>query len=131
MNKKEIWKDIKGFEGLYQVSNLGRVKSLDRLVWSGHTTYVRKSQILCSYKRHKYDRVRLYKNAKGTQISLHRLVAEAFIPNPNNYPMVLHKDDIQSNNKVDNLMWGTQSMNTKQAYENGRKMGFKKLYEKG
>ena len=95
---EEIWKDIKGYEGRYQVSNLGNVKSL------------RTNKLLYYSNSDNYYRVSLYKN-KRTMFSIHRLVAEAFIPNPNNLPCVNHKDCNTYNNKVDNLNWCTYKQN--------------------
>ena len=98
----EIWKDIKGYEGLYQVSNLGRVKNIKR------------NRLLkpLSDNTNRYLRVRLYdKNLKMRHKSVHRLVAEAFIPNPNNLPQVNHKDEDKTNNDVSNLEWCTIQYN--------------------
>ena len=97
---KEEWKDIKGYEGLYQVSNKGRVKS------------IRNNIILKPIISDKgYYRVDLSKNNNKDRIRVHRLVAQAFIPNPNNYPQVNHKDENKSNNRVDNLEWCTDKYN--------------------
>lgn len=94
--KKEIWKDILGYEGLYQVSNFGRVKSLK----------FGKERILKLTKdKDGYLIVNLYKNNKSKTFKVHRLVAEAFIPNPDNLPQVNHKDEDKSNNIVSNLEW--------------------------
>lgn len=114
MQKIEIWKDIEGYEGLYQVSNLGRVRSLDRIVKfsDGHSQPM-KGKILVFGKNHGgYWQVGLSKNSKSTRKSVHRLVAETFIPNPNNYPCVNHKDEVKTNNRVDNLEWVTYKENT-------------------
>lgn len=111
---KEIWKDIKGYEGLYQVSNLGRVKSLGRNQTIGDkTTYFKEEKILIGSKNHKgYWYVGLYKDGKGKRKAIHRLVAEHFIPNPENKPCVNHKDEVKTNNCVDNLEWLTHKENT-------------------
>lgn len=94
--KKEIWKDILGYEGLYQVSNFGRVKSLK----------FGKERILKLTKdKDGYLIVNLYKNNKSKTFKVHRLVAEAFIPNPDNLPQVNHKDEDKSNNILSNLEW--------------------------
>ena len=96
----EIWKDIEGYEGLYQVSNLGRVKNIKR------------SRLLkpCP-DTNGYLRVDLFKNSKMSHKRVHRLVAKAFIPNPNNHPVVNHKDADKSNNDVSNLEWCTMKYN--------------------
>ena len=101
---KEEWKDIKGYEGLYQVSNLGRVRSLDHYVKNGHGNRLVHGKILKPYKSsHGYLFVALGKKAKHR--SVHRLVATAFIQNPQNLPEVNHKDENKSNNVSSNLEW--------------------------
>ena len=110
---KEIWKDIVGYEGLYQVSNLGNVKSLERIVIKkDNKKYLQKEKILrLGLSDKKYYTVSLFKNGKGKTYRIHRLVAEAFIPNPNNYPCVNHKDENKQNNCIDNLEWCTNKYN--------------------
>ena len=126
MEQIEIWKDIPEYEGKYQVSNLGRVKSLQR--WSG-TKYYNREYILNNYvnKKNGYVYVYLTKNNKGKNIRLHRLVAQAFIPNPNNYLYINHKDCDRTNNNVNNLEWCTASYNVKYSFKYGKaKSNFKK-----
>lgn len=106
----EVWKDIVGYEGYYQVSNLGRVKSF------GNTKipnkYTGKERLLKSVKHTTdYLQITLFKNGKGKQFSVHRLVALTFLDNPNNYPCVNHKDENKQNNCVDNLEWCTYKYN--------------------
>lgn len=119
--ESEIWKDVVGYEGLYQVSNLGRVKGLDRKASIGNNNFRSvKGGLLKIRKGEKtnYPFVALTKNHKASLIRVHRIVAEAFIPNPNNYPQVNHKDGDKTNNCVCNLEWVTCSQNTKHAYDN-------------
>ena len=97
---EEIWKEIEGFNGDYWVSNLGRVKSLK----------YKKERILKPRKQSGYYKVLLY-NDKKYEYSIHRLVAMAFIPNPDNLPQVNHKDENKANNCVDNLEWCTWEYN--------------------
>lgn len=101
---EEEWRDIAGYEGKYQVSNLGRVKSLN---------YRRagKAKILKTLERGGYLRVALYKNGKNDRLTVHRLVASAFIPNQDNLPFVNHKDENKKNNRADNLEWCTAKYN--------------------
>ena len=100
--KKEYWKPVVGYEGLYEVSNLGRVKSLkfgkERILKPQKDT----SGYLC---------VTLCKNNNQCQFKVHRLVAEAFIPNPNNLPQINHKDECKTNNIVSNLEWCDRKYN--------------------
>lgn len=111
----EVWKPIKDYEGLYEVSNLGNVRSLPR-----NNT---KGKILKQSKQTQgYKFVYLCKNGKNKKYTVHRLVAEAFIPNPNNYPNVNHKIPVNKEvciNSVDNLEWCTQSHNIKEAFRIG------------
>lgn len=121
----EVWKDIKGFEGLYQVSNLGNVKRLrhgDYKCVQGYHVFPEKLKVL-SFDKKGYLQVGLSKNNKQTMRRVHRLVAEAFIPNPNEYPMINHKDENKTNNNVNNLEWCDArynviySLNRKRAYK--------------
>lgn len=94
----EEWKDITGYEGLYQVSNLGRVRRSGKILKGG-------------YNNKGYHTINLCKNGISKSFFVHRLVAIAFIPNPNNFPIVNHKDENPKNNCVDNLEWCTKSYN--------------------
>lgn len=116
---EEIWKDIKGYEGFYQVSNLGHVRSLDRTFVNaaGRTRYY-KGKVL-ALKGEPYYNVALAKQQKCLTRRIHRLVAEAFIPNPDNLPCIDHIDCNKKNNRVDNLRWCSYAENTRYASENG------------
>ena len=103
----EEWRPIGGYEGLYEVSNLGRVRSVDRYVKSkGESYWLRKGKMLSPAKdKNGYLKVNLYCNGKCKTINVHRLVAQEFIPNPDNLPQINHKDEDKTNNRVDNLEW--------------------------
>lgn len=106
----EIWKDIKGYEGLYQVSNLGRVKSLERYVENNGGLQKKEEAIKATrIDTGGYYSTDLYINNEQKTWKVHRLVAMAFIPNPENKPTVNHKDGNKLNNSADNLEWSTQS----------------------
>lgn len=98
--EQEIWKPVVGYEGLYEVSNLGRVYS------------VKKSVMMKFYDHHGYSRLKLTKDKKEIDFAVHRLVADAFIPNPENLPFINHKDYNRSNNVVSNLEWCTAWYNS-------------------
>ena len=104
----EEWRSIPGYEGLYEVSNLGRVRSVERC-----DRFNRKivSKILKPNYVSGYLRVGMYKNKTFKYYLIHRLVAQAFLPNPDNLPEVNHKDEDKSNNRVDNLEWCDRSYN--------------------
>ena len=108
----EIWKDIPGYEGYYQVSNLGRVISVDRTYVSGNGC-IKKVGGELKYQRtnNGYLRVALSKNGVKRFKLVHRIVADVFISNPNNLPFVNHKDECKTNNFVDNLEWCNQNYN--------------------
>lgn len=115
---KEEWKDVKGYEGFYQISNLGRVKSLGG--WCG--TAKRKEKIRAkSLTRDGYEKVRLIHQGKDKTMRVHRLVAEAFIPNPENKDTVNHIDGDKRNNVVSNLEWIDRAEQMIHAYNLGLK----------
>ena len=112
----EIWKDIIGYEGLYQVSNFGRVKSLSRTVNAyprGHKAnrVIRDRILKSNHIKNRYDIVALRKNNKTKTFAVHNLVANHFLPNPNNLPEINHIDENKQNNRVDNLEWCTHKHN--------------------
>lgn len=115
----EVWRPTPGFEGFYEVSSLGRVRSLPREVPSGNRWGVAgvrhyKGRVLKPTPNEKgYLSLRLCRggSTEKVRVYVHRLVAQAFIPNPTELPQVLHWDDDPSNNQVINLRWGNQSMN--------------------
>lgn len=109
----EEWRGIEGYENLYQVSNLGRVRSVDRYVKTkSNSKCFRKGKILKqSEDNDGYKRLNLSKNGKPKLYLVHRLVAMTFLQNPHNYPFVNHKDENPSNNEVSNLEWCTNEYN--------------------
>lgn len=112
--KNEIWKDIENFEGKYQISNFGRVKTLKR-------KFVYKTKIM-KLKNDKdgYKLINLNITRVGKiTLKVHRMVANAFIPNPKMKPMVNHKNLVKFDNRIENLEWVTRAENMKHAKENG------------
>lgn len=103
---EEIWKDIKGYENLYQISTYGNVRSLPHIRSTGTGKCLQKGKILKpAIQKIGYKFVVLSKNGKTKGFRVHRLVAEAFIPNPDNLPQVNHKDENKLNNNINNLEW--------------------------
>lgn len=109
--QKEIWKDINNYKGLYQISNKGNVKS--RSSWKNG------GLLSPGNTRQGYKQVGLCRNGKVKRVYIHRLVAEAFIPNPNKLPDINHKDGNPSNNALHNLEWCTEKENTEHAINSG------------
>ena len=110
--KKEVWRDVVGYEGLYQVSSMGRVRSLDRMTFNGVANYIKKGRVLKQkLDNHGYYRVNLYKDKKCKTWLVSRLVALAHIPNTNGLPYVGHMNDIKTDNRVINLYWTNASEN--------------------
>ena len=106
----EVWKDVKGYEGLYKVSNTGKVKSFQRN---------REKLLSDKYYENGYLRASLSKNNEKKKVLIHRLVAETFIPNPENKPEVNHIDGNKKNNNASNLEWCTRCENVKHAWKTG------------
>ena len=114
----EIWKDIPGFEGHYQVSNLGKVRARKYIMINGCLEIV-PGKILSQTKSRGYPYTGVQLNNKRRSFSVHRLVAICFIPNPKSLPEVNHIDGIKTNNKITNLEWVTSSENKKHAFRLG------------
>lgn len=110
----EVWKDIVGYEGLYQVSNTGEVISLN------YNNNGKEKKLRKGINENGYEHVRLYKNGKGKTYRVNRLVAMGFIPNPNNYPEVNHIDENKVNNSINNLEWCTRKYNANYGTRNKR-----------
>lgn len=124
----EIWKGVKGFGNFYEVSNLGRVRSKERITKiQPYCHIVRKSRILKAQFNGSYYRVVISFNGKCRQVLIHRLVAETFIPNPNNLPEVNHKDEDKSNNKASNLEWCSRLYNMAYGTKSARQSLFMTL----
>lgn len=111
---EEEWRDIKGYEGLYQVSNTGKLRSLN------YRKTGREKLLKPQTDKNGYLFVGIRKNGKRKFKKIHRLVAETFIPNPNNYPCVNHKSEIKTQNNVENLEWCDHKYNTNYGTRNIR-----------
>lgn len=114
----EVWKDVPGYEGLYKVSSYGKVMSLKKNLFG---KYVDCEKLLTpSEDKDGYLRLSLVKDKKEKKFMVHRLVAMAFIDNPENLPQINHKDEIKTNNSVDNLEWCTEEYNCNYGTRNDR-----------
>ncbi len=119
----EIWKDIDGFEGYYQVSNIGRIRGVDRTIlrsdgeFRHYPTKIRRQAI----NPYGYFQITLMNTNKKRVVMVHRLVAEAFISNPENKPQVNHISGIKTDNSIENLEWVTAKENTIHAFKIGIK----------
>ena len=120
----EGWKDIEGYEGLYQVSNLGRVKSL------GNDKNKKEKIRKVRKNNFGYLHLTLHKNRIAKDYLIHRLVATAWIPNPNNLPEINHKDECKTNNTVENLEWCDATYNNNYGTRIIRMVDSKKLSDK-
>lgn len=117
----EIWKDVDDFERMYQVSNFGRSKGLDRVIrnFSGGLSQKREKLLVPTKNKYGYMQVGLLKNGKRKRLLVHILVAKAFIPNPENKPEVNHEDGVKHNNHVSNLTWATTLENYEHSVRTG------------
>lgn len=126
---EEIWKDIEGYEGLYQISNYGDVKSLDRDVYKSDGVIQHRHERIMSKRENSdgYYMAKLTVDKVTKNIAIHRLVAKAFIPNPDNLPEVNHKDCNRKNNHVDNLEWCSHKYNVHYAIQSGNHISTKDM----
>lgn len=132
--EEEIWKDINGYEGYYQISNYGNVRSLDRYInyTDGRIKFFKGKRMKSHSSSFGYLCVKLSKDGTAYHTFLHRLIAEAFIPNPENLPVINHKDENPTNNSIDNLEWCTYEYNN--SYNNlieRRSKNFKNKFRNG
>ncbi len=125
----EIWKDIPEYEGLYQVSSLGRVKSLSRSIRKKNGYRTTKERILKPSFSNEYCRVLLSNGLNKKHYSIHRLVAAVFLINANNLPCIDHIDGVRANNNVNNLRWCTHKENSNYTVTKKRQKEAKKGYK--
>ena len=122
-----MWKEIAGYEGLYEVSETGLVRSLDRVCGGKRKRRLKGVILKQTLTTTGYYKCELCKDGVAISKKVHRLVANAFIENPNNLPYVNHKDLNPLNNSVENLEWCTQLQNVRHARANGHCGGFRSL----
>lgn len=124
--KDEIWKAVPEYVGFYEASNLGRIRGLDRIInkkdprTEKEIKFLKHGRLLTpSYHHSGYLQIRLSKNGESKSFGMHQVVAKTFIPNPLNYPMVHHRNDLRVDNKAPNLEWTDNSGNIKAAIASG------------
>lgn len=121
----EAWKDIPGFEGVYQISSEGNLRSLDRtVVHRGRNRRIKGKMLHPRLDISGYPRLGLCRGGKAIHVFAHRLVAEAFIPNPKNYPHVDHINGCKTDNRVANLRWVTHSQNMSNRHKTKQASGY-------
>jgi hypothetical protein len=126
ISMEEIWKEIKDFEGLYQISNLGRVKALERTVedqdgaYGKRTRQLKERVLISKRKKDGYREIGLSKEGQRYGFLIHRLVADAFLDNPENRPFINHKDENKENNELSNLEWCLSEYNANYGTRNER-----------
>lgn len=128
--KEETWKEIPNTNGTYSASSDGQIRSNDRkVIYSDGREYFYKGKVLVpAFTTQGYLKVVICDSEKNINKAVHRSVAEAFIPNPNNLPCVCHKNDIKTDNQIENLFWGTVKDNCQDKVRKGRqKSGTRKL----
>lgn len=122
----EIWKDVPNYEENYQASTMGRIKSKDRYIYNKYNksnTFYPGKILKLNQKRHGYLSVDLAKNGKTKTMQVHRIIANTFIPNPENKPQINHINAIKTDNRVQNLEWVTAEENREHAKENNLYVG--------
>lgn len=122
----EIWKDIQGYDGIYQISNYGKVKICEHIIYTKDNVLIKvKERIMKTFITRGYEQVILQKNGKSKHYQVHRLIAQSFIPNPENKPQVNHINGIKTDNRLENLEWCTQRENQIHAYKTGLQKSLK------
>lgn len=120
-NQKEVWLPVKGYEGIYEVSNFGKVKRVSRFR-GVNKAYLNGYCLKPKDNGKGYYRIKLTVNNKSRRVMLHRIIAEAFIPNPENKPVVNHIDLNKKNNRIENLEWCTQKDNIIHYHSNKKRI---------
>lgn len=130
MSSKKLtieWRDVVGYEGLYMVSSCGKIMAMPKMIYrEGDFFGVKNERILPQFtEKFGYVRVGLMKNLDRRKVFVHRIIAKAFIPNPNNYPCINHMNCVKADNRIENLEWCTYAQNNQHMYDNGRQPKFK------